>query len=63
MLFVFGVGHGGPIIPIATFSRSFGGKLGEEYLAVGSAIVKAFGIMIIITGLVYAARYFGYKLW
>ncbi|OPX79140.1 MAG: thiol:disulfide interchange protein precursor [Methanosaeta sp. PtaB.Bin087] len=63
MLFVFGVGHGVPIIPIATFSRSFGGKLGEEYLAVGSAIVKAFGIMIIITGLVYAARYFGYKLW
>ena len=63
MLFVFGVGHGVPIIPIATFSRSFGGKLGEDYLAVGSAIVKAFGIMIIATGLVYAARYFGYKLW
>ena len=63
MLFVFGVGHGVPIVPIATFSRSFGGKLGEDYLAVGSAIVKAFGIMIIITGLVYAARYFGYKLW
>lgn len=63
MLFVFGVGHGVPIIPIATFSRSFGGKLGEEYLAVGSAIVKVFGIMIIATGLVYAARYFGFKLW
>ena len=63
MLFVFGVGHGVPIIPIATFSRSFGGRLGEEYLAMGSMIVKIFGVMIIVTGLVYAARYFGYKLW
>lgn len=63
MLFVFGVGHGVPIIPIATFSRSFGGKLGEDYLSLGKAVVKIFGVMIIVTGLVYAARYFGYKLW
>ena len=63
MLFVFGVGHGVPIIPIATFSRSFGGKMGEEYLAIGKLVVKFFGVMIIVTGLVFAARYFGYKLW
>jgi len=63
MLFVFGVGHGVPIIPIATFSRSFGGKMGEEYLAIGKVVVKFFGGMIIVTGLVFAARYFGYKLW
>ncbi|HRW82261.1 MAG TPA: cytochrome c biogenesis protein CcdA [Methanothrix sp.] len=63
MLFVFGVGHGVPIIPIATFSRSFGGKMGEEYLAIGKLVVKFFGVMIIVTGLVFASRYFGYKLW
>jgi cytochrome c-type biogenesis protein len=63
MLFVFGVGHGVPIIPISTFSRSFGGKVGEEYLAFGKWVVKFFGVMIIVTGLVFAARYFGYKLW
>ncbi len=63
MLFVFGVGHGVPIIPISTFSRSFGGKIGEEYLAIGKWVVRAFGVMIIITGLVFAARYFNYKLW
>jgi cytochrome c-type biogenesis protein len=63
MLFVFGVGHGVPIIPIATFSRSFGGKIGEEYLAIGKVVVKFFGVTIIVTGLVFAARYFGYKLW
>jgi cytochrome c-type biogenesis protein len=63
MLFVFGVGHGVPIIPIATFSRSFGGKMGEEYLAIGKVVVKFFGVMIVVTGFVFAARYFGYKLW
>jgi len=63
MLFIFGVGHGVPIIPIATFSRSFGGKMGDEYLAIGKWVVKFFGVMIIVTGLVFAARYFGYKLW
>ena len=63
MLFIFGVGHGVPIIPIATFTRSFGGKLGEEYLSAGKWIVKIFGVMIIVTGLVFAVRYFGYKLW
>ena len=63
MLFVFGLGHGVPIIPISTFTRSFGGKVGEEYLVIGKWVVRAFGVMIIITGLVFAARYFGYKLW
>jgi tRNA G46 methylase TrmB len=27
MLFVFGVGHGVPVIPIATFSRAVGGQI------------------------------------
>ena len=63
MLFVFGVGHGVPIIPIATFTRSFGGKIGEEYLTIGEWITKIFGLMIIIVGVVFAARYFGYVFW
>ncbi|MCP1393086.1 MAG: cytochrome c biogenesis protein [Methanothrix harundinacea] len=63
MLFVFGVCHRVPIIPIVTISRSFGGKMGEEYLPIGKWVVKFFGLMIIVTGLVFAARYFGYKLW
>lgn len=63
MLFVFGVGHGVPIIPIATFTRSFGGRIGEEYLTIGEWITKIFGLMIIIVGVVFAARYFGYVFW
>ncbi len=57
MLFVFGVGHGVPVIPIATFSRAVGGQIGEKYIAAGKYVTKIFGLAVIVIGLVYAARY------
>jgi cytochrome c-type biogenesis protein len=63
LLFVFGVGHGVPIIPISTFSRSFCGALGERYIVAGKWITGGFGLLIIATGVVFAARYFGYAFW
>ena len=63
MLFIFGVGHGVPIIPIATFSRTVGGRIGEKYVSVGAWTTKFFGALVIAVGLVYAARYFGILLW
>ena len=62
-LFIFGLGHGVPIIPIATFSRSVAGRIGDRYISAGKWITKAFGLAIIAVGLVFAARYFGYALW
>jgi len=63
MLFVFGVGHGVPVIPIATFSRAVGGQIGEKYVYAGKWATKAFGLAVIVIGLIYAVRYFGFKLW
>jgi cytochrome c-type biogenesis protein len=63
MLFVFGVGHGVPVIPIATFSRAVGGEIGEKYIYAGKWITKIFGLAVIVIGLIYATRYFGFKLW
>ena len=63
MLFIFGVGHGVPIIPIATFSRTVGGRIGEKYVSVGAWTTKFFGLLVIAVGVVYAARYFGLLLW
>lgn len=63
MLFVFGIGHGLPIIPISTFSRTIGGRIGDQYISVGNWTTKFFGLLVIAVGLVYAARYFGYVLW
>jgi cytochrome c-type biogenesis protein len=63
MLFVFGVGHGVPVIPIATFSRAVGGQIGEKYIAAGRYVTKIFGLAVIVIGLIYAVRYLGYKMW
>ncbi len=63
MLFVFGVGHGVPVIPIATFSRAVGGQIGEKYISAGKYVTKVFGLAVIVIGLVYAVRYLGFKLW
>ena len=63
MLFVFGIGHGVPVIPIATFSRAVGGQIGEKYISAGKYVTKIFGLMVIVIGLIYATRYFGFKLW
>ncbi len=63
MLFVFGVGHGVPVIPIATFSRAVGGEIGEKYISAGKWVTKLFGLLVIVVGIVYAIRYFGFKLW
>ncbi len=63
MLFIFGVGHGVPIIPIATFSRAVGGRIGDKYVSIGKWTTKFFGLLVIAVGLVYSARYFGVLLW
>ncbi len=63
MLFVFGVGHGVPVIPIATFSRAVGGQIGEKYISAGKYVTRIFGIAVIVIGVVYAVRYLGYKMW
>lgn len=63
MLFFFGVGHGVPVIPIATFSRAVGGEIGEKYILMGKWFTKLFGVLVILIGLIYSVRYFGFKLW
>jgi cytochrome c-type biogenesis protein len=63
MLFIFGIGHGVPIIPIATFSRAVGGRIGEKYVSVGAWTTKFFGLLVIVVGVVYAVRYAGFLLW
>jgi cytochrome c-type biogenesis protein len=63
MLFIFGLGHGIPIIPISTFSRAVGGRIGEKYISAGKWTTILFSLIVIAVGLVYIARYFGYMLW
>ncbi|WP_232840823.1 MULTISPECIES: cytochrome c biogenesis CcdA family protein [Methanothrix] len=63
MLFVFGLGHGVPVIPMAALSRSAAARIADRYISAGSYITKIFGILVITLGVLFAARYFGYALW
>jgi cytochrome c-type biogenesis protein len=63
LLFVFGIGHGIPIIPLCAVTSSVRGKIGNKYVSVGKWMQRIFGIIIVIIGLVMAARFWGINLW
>jgi cytochrome c-type biogenesis protein len=63
LLFVFGLGHGIPIIPLCAVTSSVRGKLGNKYLSAGRWMQKIFGVLIIVIGLIMAARFWGFNLW
>jgi len=63
LLFVFGLGHGVPIIPLCTVTSSMRGKLGNKYVAAGRWTQKIFGVIILIIGLIMALRFWGINLW
>lgn len=63
MLFVFGLGHGAPIIPLAVVSRSARASIGEKYISIGKYLQFLFGIAIIAIGVIMALRFFGIYLW
>lgn len=63
LLFVFGLGHGVPIVPLCTVTSSVRGKLGNKYVSAGKWTQKVFGIIILIIGLIMMIRFWGINLW
>jgi cytochrome c-type biogenesis protein len=63
LLFVFGLGHGVPIIPLCTVTSSIRGKLGNKYVTAGKWMQRIFGIVIIAIGVIMAIRFWGIKFW
>jgi len=63
LLFVFGLGHGVPIIPLCAATSSIRGKLGNKYVTAGKWMQSIFGIIIIIIGIIMVIRYWGINLW
>jgi cytochrome c-type biogenesis protein len=63
LLFVFGLGHGVPIIPLCAVTSSVRGKLGNKYVAAGIWMQRIFGIIIIVIGVVMTIRFWGINLW
>ncbi|MFO8078217.1 MAG: cytochrome c biogenesis protein, partial [Thermoplasmatota archaeon] len=63
MLFVFGLGHGIPIIPLCAVTSSVRGKLGNKYVKAGKWMQRVFGLVIIAIGVLMALRFWGIYLW
>ena len=63
LLFIFGLGHGIPNIPLCTVTSSVRGKLGNKYVAAGKWMQRIFGVIIIIIGVIMMARFWGINLW
>jgi cytochrome c-type biogenesis protein len=63
LLFVFGLGHGVPIIPLCTATSGIRGKLGNKYVTAGKWMQRVFGIIIVAIGLIMAIRFWGVVLW
>jgi cytochrome c-type biogenesis protein len=63
LLFVFGIGHGVPIIPLCTVTSSIRGKLGNKYVSAGKWMQRIFGVIIIIIGFIMAIRFWEINLW
>jgi len=63
LLFVFGLGHGVPIIPLCTVTSSIRGKLGNKYVNAGKWMQRIFGVIIIAIGVIMAIRFWGIKFW
>jgi cytochrome c-type biogenesis protein len=63
LLFLFGLGHGVPIVPLCAVTSSVRGKLGNKYVTAGKWTQKVFGVIIIIVGLIMAMRFWGLNFW
>jgi cytochrome c-type biogenesis protein len=63
LLFVFGIGHGIPIIPLCAVTSNVRGKVGNKYVKVGKWMHRIFGIIIIIIGVIMAVRFWNINLW
>ncbi len=63
LFFVFGIGHGLLFIPLSIGSSSFSAKMTQRYVSLGKWVKIVFGAMVVIMGLIFAIRIFGFRIW
>ena len=62
-MFAFGLGHGATIIPFCAATGEIRGTLGNRYISLSRWIQVGFAFAVIIMGVLFAARHFGFNLW
>ena len=60
LLFIFGLGHGVPFIPLASATSALRAKLTEKMVKTGKILIIVFGIIVIILGVLMILNFFGY---
>ncbi len=63
LMFVFGLGHGIVIIPFCVATGETKGRIGNKFISVSKWIQMVFGIAIIVVGIIFALRFWGFNLW
>jgi cytochrome c-type biogenesis protein len=63
LLFVFGLGHGLIIVPLCAASGGLRERLTSAYEKAARPIAVAFGLAVILMGVLFAARSFGILFW
>ncbi|MCM8795975.1 MAG: sulfite exporter TauE/SafE family protein [Candidatus Omnitrophica bacterium] len=53
LLFIFGLGHGIPIIPLAALSGQMRAKVTKKFTKAGEYLARIFGIIILIIGILF----------
>ena len=63
LMFVFGLGHGIVIIPFCVATGETKGRIGNKFISASKWIQMVFGIAIIVIGIIFALRFWGFNLW
>ncbi|MCM8771160.1 MAG: cytochrome c biogenesis CcdA family protein [Candidatus Omnitrophica bacterium] len=53
LLFIFGLGHGIPIIPLAVLSGQMRAQVTKKFTKVGEYLTKLFGVIILVIGVLF----------
>jgi cytochrome c-type biogenesis protein len=60
LLFLFGLGHGIPFVPLASATSAVRAKMTEKMMKTGNVMIKIFGVIIIVLGVLMIMNFFGY---
>lgn len=63
LMFVFGLGHGIVIIPFCVATGETKGRIGNKFISASKWIQMVFGVAIIVVGIIFALRFWGFNLW
>ena len=63
MMLAFGLGHGAAIIPFCAATGEVKSAVGNRYVRAAKWIQIAFAVVVVCLGVIFMARFVGFRLW